>query len=408
MMYGPRLHGAISCNPIGGGNSIIALALQPDRRTTMAPPISYPVDALVSFHYYRSDTIMGPVATPGHLRLIGDSGAYSAYSQGKTITLPDYAAWIRQWRDALCWVAALDVLGDPAATFANWATFRDTYQIESIPTLHAGGDPRELDRYAAHGVDLVGLGGLVGIATRAMAWLIAVFRYARDRHPAMRFHLWGATNRKLLDNLPAWSADSSAYMGMSYRYGRLRLFDPATARDTAIPLDGRAVYQPRNAALLRRYGITPRSVERSGPPNRDLLVQVGAAATQTYAAWLQARHHVTPPSYGQHPGPDGTRLHVVGGSKGNANLELLFPTGPVIHVIGSQGPNDDLTKLHPDRTGTRVHATTTSSGALAGLAGPRLHLADTGDALPALTGTRLHVTDRDPGNLGPRLSPNGE
>jgi hypothetical protein len=354
----------------------------------MAPQISYPVDALVSFHYYRSDTIMAPVATPGHLRLIGDSGAYSAYSQGKTITLPDYAAWIRQWRDALCWVAALDVLGDPAATFANWATFRDTYQIESIPTLHAGGDPRELDRYAAQGVDLVGLGGLVGIATRAMAWLIAVFRYARDRHPAMRFHLWGATNRKLLDNLPAWSADSSAYMGMSYRYGRLRLFDPATARDTAIPLDGRAVYQPRNAALLKRYGITPRSVEKSGPPNRDLLVQVGAAATQAYAAWLQARHRVTPPAYGQ--------------------LHPPAPGGPVIHVIGSQGTNDDLTKLHPGRTGTRVVATTTSSGALASLAGTRLHLADTGDALPALTGTRLHVTDRDPGNLGPRLSPNGE
>ena len=352
----------------------------------MTPPLTYPVDALVSFHYYRSDTIMGPVANPGHLRLIGDSGAFSAYSQGKTITLADYAAWLTQWRDRLCWAAALDVMGDPAATFANWAAFRER-GLEVIPTLHAGGQATELDRYAREGVDLVGLGGLVGVATRAFAWLINVFRYARDRHPAMRFHLWGVSHRQILDALPAWSADCSTYMGMSYRYGRLRLFDPATTKDTAIALNGRDPYQPANVTLLRRYGVTPKQVERSSPANRDLLVLLGASATQTYAAWLQARHHVTPPSFGQHhPAPPGG--------------------GPRIHLIGSQGPRDDLTRLHPDIAGTRVHAATTSSGALASLAGPRLHLADTGDALPALDteGPRLHVADRDPGNLT-RLQP---
>src|SRR5690606_17654109 len=170
------------------------------------------------------------------LRLIGDSGAFSAWSQGAKITLEEYAAWCRRWWDHLCWCASLDVIGDPMATWRNWVALRDRYGLLTVPTLHAGTDVKWLDAYAAEGVDLIGLGGMAGTgqAPRAFRWALHMVRRARDRWPHVRFHLWGVTHRRFLDTLPVWSADSSGLMGGAYRYGNLRLFDPATARDINI------------------------------------------------------------------------------------------------------------------------------------------------------------------------------
>lgn len=346
----------------------------------MSTVLAYPVDALVSFHYYQSDTIMEAVTGPGHLRLIGDSGAFSAYAQGKTVRLADYAAWCKRWSHRLIWVAALDVIGDPDATFANWARFRDDHGICSVPTIHAGGDPAILDRYAEQGVDFIGLGGLVGVAKRALPWMVRVMRYGRDHHPGMRFHAWGVTNRKILDVLPVYSADSSGIMGQGYRYGRIRLFDPATHRDITVHLDG-GPDAYRNGTLLRRvYGTDPAAIARAQPSNRALLGRLAVAATQQYAAWLQARHQVSPPTWGIGGAPDGTRVHVVSSHK-DAYDPLAPATGPTLHCAEQY---TDLTVLAPD-DGPRLHVTTTSTGAL------------DKDLLP--DGPLLHVVDTDPGQL---------
>jgi hypothetical protein len=341
--------------------------------------LTYPVDALVSFHYYKRDNLMTAVTGPGHLRLIGDSGAFSAYSQGEAIRLPDYAAWCKQWAPKLAWVAALDVIGDAQATWDNWAVFRDRHGIRSIPTLHAGGDLAWLDAYAAEGVDYIGLGGLVGVANRSFGWLVRVLRYARDRHPGMRFHLWGVTTRKILDALPVYSADSSGIMGQAYRYGRLRVFDPATGRDLSIHLNSHDVY--KHTGLIRRvYGINPDQVAKSGPANRALLIQMAASTTQQYAAWLQARHHVTPPSWGLAPAAEGTRIHLTGEGSQSPAGDVLRQLGPRVHLADTfAGDFEPLDPAHPDLTGPRVHVTTTSTGGLSrDLApGPRVHLADT-------------------------------
>lgn len=317
--------------------------------------LTYPVDALVSFHYYRKDEVMAPVAGPGHLRLIADSGAFSAYTQGTVITVGEYVTWCQRWRKHLAWIAALDVIGDPAATMTNWRAML-SHGLPTVPTLHAGGDVKWLDAYAAEGVDFLGLGGLVGVAPRAFAWLVHVFRYARDHHPGMRFHLWGVTNRKLLAALPAYSADSSGIMGQSYRYGTLRLFNPRTAGEVAMKLDGRTPLRHRDL-LAGVYGVEPKEILTSRPANRVTLIRLAAASVQQYAGWLQRRHHVTPPTWGlTTPGGTGPRVHLVdaaGGNKSNRMETALLPgTGPHIHVIGnhSSSPSvggDDLTALGP-------------------------------------------------------------
>lgn len=271
------------------------------------------LDALISYHYYRSDNAVQKLVDTGRLNMIGDSGAFSAYTQGATISMPEYAEWVRKWQPHLYWVASLDVLGDPEATWRNWVELRERYGLNLVPTLHVGTPMKWLDAYAREGVDFVGLGGgLTTGATDGIRWSARTLLYARREHPQMRFHGWGISKRAALDNIPFYSADSSGTLGVGYRFGRLRLFDPRTARDVTFHLDGTSPFKHRH--LLKLYGATPEQVARGHAKNRHLLLRLSAASTQYYAAWLQKRHQVTPPSHGINPRrPDktGMRVHLV-------------------------------------------------------------------------------------------------
>lgn len=371
----------------------------------MTLKITYPVDALVSYHYYREDRDMLSLVRTGRLRMIGDSGAFSALTKGTPIDLAEYAAWCLRWRDHLCWTASLDVIGDPGASHRNWVTLRDRYDLAVVPTVHAGAATKWIDTYAAEGVDLIGLGGMAGLgqAVRAFRWAVHMFRHARDRWPNLRFHLWGVTARKYLDNLPAWSADSSGILGSTYRYGSLRLFDPGTGHHKTVMLRGTQVYQV--APLLRRvYGVNPDEIAKSHAGNRTLLARLGAASVQQYAGWLQARHgHIAAPTYGQTvppAAPVGPHLHAIGSTNSIDDLAAVVaedppgppgPPGPRVHLLGSNRGGrervDELAALVTDP---------------AGPAGPHIHMVDTSqDKVGRGLAFRDIATDSPPS--GPRL-----
>lgn len=332
-------------------------------------PVAYPLDSLVSFHYYRKDADMAALVQCGRLRMIGDSGAFSALTQGTPIKMTDYVPWVRRWDPYLCWTAALDVIGDPVATLRNWRELRDVHGLATVPTLHVGTDPRWMEPYARDGCDFMGLGGMVGRALQSLPWVVKVFRYARDHHPQMRFHIWGITHRKFLANLPAYSADSSEFGG-GYRFARLRLFDPRLARHVNADLrQANGVYAI--GPLLRQvYGVDPALVQRPTPANRHLLIQLAAQSNQHYAAWLQRRHQVSAPRWALHtpkhlvPADDtGTRVHAVTSRAGGTTDDLVTAVnmGTRIHAVTSgSGPQaDDLERaVHtaPPPGGTRIHA----------------------------------------------------
>lgn len=273
--------------------------------------IPAPGNVLVSYHYFKDHDL----TRLGGLRVIGDSGAFSAHHQGVTITTAQLAAWATRWRSRFCWVAALDVIGDAHATRRNWHELVDLHGIPGVPTIHFGSDPALLDYYAARGVDFVGLGGMVGRSRNAqMRWLVTVFKYARAKHPDMRFHGWGLTHTQGLQ-LPFFSVDSSGW-SMSYRYGTLTLRDPdRTGKTVALDLDGRSSYTPSVAALLREhYGVNPDEVATSGGHNRPLIVRVSALSASVQEQQfrhLHRRHPVTAPSWGQLDARvDGPHLHL--------------------------------------------------------------------------------------------------
>lgn len=298
-------------------------------------PLRYPVNVLTSFHYFRRVNLASLRA--GGLRSIADSGAYSAESQGSTIDPDEFAAWVVQWRSSLAWAASLDVIGDADASYRNWAYLRRTYGIEFLPTIHYGDTGRSMRRYVEQGVDFIGLGGMVAYKSeprRLLRWALAMFRYARDNHPDVRFHGWGVAQPLLIQNLPWYSVDSGGW-GRPYRYASLSLFDRRTGRFVRIKCDGRDAYA--HWALIARYGVIPSDVARSTPANRPLLCRLSAAAFQHLEDHLRARGPVSAPRYGLHrteagsAALDGPHIHLVDGSDGILR-NLLDPTKAAQYV----------------------------------------------------------------------------
>lgn len=273
----------------------------------MKRSIPIPTNALLSYHYYRDfDLDRLP-----HLTIIGDSGAYSAKTQGATINVDELAEWGIKWRHRLAWLASLDVIGDPDASYRNWRRIVNDYGLPAVPTVHFGAAPAEIDRYADHGCDFIGLGGLVGVpAARQMRWLVQMFRYAATHHPTMRFHGWGCTSRHHF-KLPFFSVDSSSW-NAGMRYGTMRLVHPSTGKATAYALNGREAYSPAASRLLvDYYGIAPGRVASSTETNQRLLTALALLSASAQEQFFRRKHgNVSPPTWVPTLDRPGPHIHL--------------------------------------------------------------------------------------------------
>jgi hypothetical protein len=151
-----------------------------------------------------------------------------------------------------------------------------------------------------------------------------MMRHARTHYPQVRFHAWGQAGRTYLDALPVYSADSSR-SAVAYRYGLLRLFDPATGRQHNVP-HYRKHDIMRHGRLLREvYGVDPHTIRNSDASNRHLLIRLAATGTQLYAAWLRERHgEISAPVWAvRGTPPAGTLIHNV-----SANAKDYAPLLP--------------------------------------------------------------------------------
>lgn len=316
-----------------------------------------PIDILCSFHYFAA-TDLAQMHGWG-CRIIGDSGAYSALSQGAVIDLDAFYEWVARWRSVLFWAASLDVIGDAEASWQNWRDAPE--ELGLVPTVHYGADPEELDRYAEAGVTLVGLGGMVpfrGEPKRLMRWCLSMMRYAEKQWPDLRFHGWGVTHPLLLENLPWYSIDSSGFSA-AYRYGRMTLFDPDRKRRVSVMLDGKAsVTQHR--LLAKHYGLDSwEEAATSSTASRRLIVRLSLRSYQLYGEWLRDRRPVSPPA--RLAGDDGPRMHATLGRPPDPAYTSLRPAGPLIHAaLGapSMQPARSLnpTDEYPAKAGPMISA----------------------------------------------------
>ncbi|MCA1570151.1 MAG: hypothetical protein LC798_07485 [Chloroflexi bacterium] len=286
------------------------------------------VGFLISYAFFRR-TDVGAVlarardwlAARGHtLAVFADSGAFSVATQGDTVDLDDYAAWLGQWGEWFDIVCTLDVIGDADATARNTARLADL-GFPTMPVFHAGEAWSYLDDAMAQARDtsrgLVGLGGMVpwsASTARLRRWLLSCWSVAQPR--GVRFHALGLTSWRLLPLIPLYSADSSTWAAYK-RFGYLALWDPRTGQIAQISIgqeDHRALV-PRQGRLLRHYGLDPamvcrRDVARRATGKSDALAleergifEAATVASQLNLQLALQRRHGTVGLPGYPPGP---------------------------------------------------------------------------------------------------------
>lgn len=254
---------------------------------------------LASFFYYgRYDFTRLPPTVP----LILDSGAFSAYTSGATVTADDYGRWLSERYAPGAtppprFAFNLDVLADEHASLANWRRLRDHHGHVTTPVLHYGTHPEAIEPYMQEGADRVALGGVATGAggRQAMAWAAYCLRYLHQHHPSVPVHGLGVHMRSQLARLPWDTTDSSSFTS-AWRYARLALWLPPVTnrlgRWVQVDLDGRDVYR-YGATLRRYYGTEPERIHSSTPELREELVRV-ATRIECRAADDWDRTHASP------------------------------------------------------------------------------------------------------------------
>ncbi|KEO80856.1 hypothetical protein [Tumebacillus flagellatus] len=145
-----------------------------------------------------------------------DSGAYSlhrAKQDGKDvrpICVEDYADWIKQHRDHLYGWMSLDVIGDEAATRANYE-YLCARGLRPIPVVSIHSGDEEFERYVQEDHDIIAIGGVALMLQRSQKRkATAMLRRIVARWPNQVWHLLGCAYIPLLREIGVTFSDSAA------------------------------------------------------------------------------------------------------------------------------------------------------------------------------------------------------
>jgi hypothetical protein len=225
---------------------------------------SLAVDAMIEQEYPH---VLQTFAYPDHLRrlhpywnsvlhtaLMIDSGAFSALMSGRVISIRAYERFVKELPEQLppsveeCDFVSLDVIGDIAATRRNFDKLRQL-GAPVHPVLTSGSPQSEVDHALASATDpILFLGGLG--KPGAWEWLKRTYRYLLSLDRLPRTHLLGASSWRFLSTFPAWSSDTTAWIG-ALRWGTGSTRDKYARRYT-LPKGARYHLGTPQAAVIRR------------------------------------------------------------------------------------------------------------------------------------------------------------
>lgn len=174
---------------------------------------------LESWHYVGKQKFVDEMRAD-NARIFLDSGAFSAYTLGVSLSVKDYCDYIQRNMDIIrvedgaVMASVLDGIGDPLQTWRNQYEM-ELRGVRPLPCFHAGEDERYLEHYVAN-YPYITLGGMVGSSTKQLAiWLDRVWdRYLVDGagRPRCKVHGFGITAIPLMERYPWYSCDSSSWI----------------------------------------------------------------------------------------------------------------------------------------------------------------------------------------------------
>lgn len=241
---------------------------------------------LTSFHYYRkTDLRKITSATRLPVALFGDSGAFSAASQGADVSLDEYSDWLNKWDHLLTVYSNLDVIGDALATMQNQREL-ERRGHRPLPVFHVGSPWSALEQLCEE-YPYIALGGMVPYSGSNLGpWLVRCFKIA-ERYEA-RFHGFGQTRHTYLRQFPWYSVDSSSW-GKGFRYGTVDLWDDRSTRFVVVKCrDHAQIY--KYAELIRKHGGDPAMLADPALYRRSATVKIVAQAWLRYEQYIRTLH----------------------------------------------------------------------------------------------------------------------
>lgn len=167
--------------------------------------------ALVSFAYIGSRWLPETQLTELRgvvSRLFLDSGAFTAWRQGKPVDLGAYVDHVLASGGRYDVVAALDAIGDWRASQANYQAMTKRIRRPLMTVWHEGEPIELLDDYVAD-ADVVGIGRIEG--RRSKDKTLACYDEVFNRHPDHLFHAFGNGDATTLEPYPFSSFDATSW-----------------------------------------------------------------------------------------------------------------------------------------------------------------------------------------------------
>jgi hypothetical protein len=153
----------------------------------------------------------------GNINFFLDSGAFSADSQNKPVSLGDYIAFIKEHEESIDIYPVLDVIGCAEKTWEN------QYEMEKqglvpMPVFHVEDDVKYLDKCLTY--DYFCLGGMAGGASSKSRqhFLNKCFTTicdTPDNTPISKVHGFGLASPSLMTAYPFYSVDTSSWVSYS-------------------------------------------------------------------------------------------------------------------------------------------------------------------------------------------------
>jgi len=178
------------------------------------------LNILVAYPYF-SDKIRSYLLgrDPSTFRLIVDSGAFTAWSTGATITMEGYTNFLRSLPDSWEMQAVqLDVYGNPEKTYTNWKQMLGMGFRDIMPVFTRGDSLDRLDEYYASSKCVMFGGIALGGENKNY---IKYFSEANSGRPV---HWLGFTSMPFVKHYKPQSVDSSS-INSTHRFGTVSYYE---------------------------------------------------------------------------------------------------------------------------------------------------------------------------------------
>lgn len=250
----------------------------------------WPEQPRVLLSYADRDVRTRPM--PGGFDVVIDSGAYTAHTKGTPVDRDAYTAFLASHVGSFRFAIALDVIGDPEATMANFIAMRADLAgtgVALVPVWHVKSDIGILAHLCLDN-PLVAVGAMVGVPTNALLRMAAPAHGIADA-AGSKLHGLGVSSTKAL-TLP-WASVDSASWTIARRYPLLYLTRPCGGIRR---LERGRMLDPADAALVRHYGLDPAVVADKAAT----IGEVGKAVVHDYRVAM-ARTYMEQERHGHHP-----------------------------------------------------------------------------------------------------------